>query len=808
MKKISAVLFIFFVLTVTATAQQALFNQDLSNLKVESLTDAEISSYLEKARAANLSEKDIIDGLIQKGLPYSEVTILQERILKLKNANQSGAKANGPQNKTADREVIGGEPPTLKVALDSFEQQIYGMELFTNPSATFNPDLRIATPSGYMIGPDDELIINVYGYSESSERLTVNPDGNILIKNVGPVSVNGLTMEEARSRIIRRLSTIYRGIATGGTKVLITLGNIRTIRVVVTGQARRPGSYTVSSLSTLFNVLFLCGGPSSNGTFRNIELRREGKKIQTVDLYKYLSEGDIGDNIALRDNDVINIPYYQARVKLKGEVKRPGYFEVQSHESLPKLMSYAGGFADSAYRSQIRVLQVGEKERTIAVIEKSQIASYQPKSGDEIIVDKILNRFSNRVTIEGSVFRPGVFDLSPGLTAKQLIDKADGLKDDAYLLRANLSRLLPDQTRQLIAFNPLEMLKGTVPDISLQREDIIRIASLDELRDSLYITVEGEVRKPNRIPFRRGMTLKDAIISAGGFTEAATGRRLEIGRRITEGSENTNQLKTAEILNIDTEKDFELKGNSVELLPFDILVVRNNPGYTPQKSVVINGEIMYGGKYILEGKDDHLTDVITRAGGFTTLANPKGASLKRTPKAEDIDTTARNNALIRFGIGGSNADSLQKIKASNSIGINLQEVLKNPHSSKDIVLEDGDVIFIPKKDAIVKVNGEVLFPAQLSYTPGEGLKYYISRTGGFSDKARKKRIFIISPNGNAKRTHHFLWFRNYPNVEAGDEIYVPKTPDKKGLSTGEVIGIASGLASLAGVVIAILNATR
>ncbi|MDB5231147.1 MAG: polysaccharide export protein [Chitinophagaceae bacterium] len=787
---------------------QQLGNQDLSRIKADAISDLELKSYYEKAKAANLTDQQIFDNLAQRGLPISELTELQLRINRFQ-AGISASTSNGALgNNTNDntRNIVTGGSKTTYALLDSFAKQIFGMEIFSGNPENFSPDLRMATPPDYVIGPDDQLKITIYGFQEGNYKLSVNSEGNINIPNVGPINVNGLTMEDARIRITRKLaSTIYPAINSGRTKVQITLGDIRTIRVIVIGQAKKPGAYNVSSLSTLFNVLYLCGGPAINGSFRNIELIRAGKKIVSLDLYKYLLTGDISENHSLKDNDVIRIPYYETRVKLTGEVKRPGYFESKSEETLPVLLSYAGGYSDSAYTAQLRVLQVGDKERKLTVLDNTEISRYHPQRGDEVIVEKILNRFTNRIILNGAVARPGFYDLTPGITVKQLIERADGIKEDAFTSRATISRLLEDQTRQLIAFNVVDLLSRRSADIPLQREDIVTIPSVFELRGDLNITVEGEVRSPGPYLFKTGMTAKDAILQAGGFTEAATGKRIEVGRRINNNSD-TSSLQIANVFNIDTEKDLNISGNSFVLQPFDIVVVRNNPSYFVQRSVTILGEVKYTGKYVLTQKNERVSDVIMRAGGLTDLSDARAASLKRINKL-NTDTSFKANTLKKLGFD-TTAYEGDINKMSDLIGMNLNTVLERPHTPSDVILEDGDIITVPKRDAVVKVRGEVLFPTQLSFMPGEKLLFYINRAGGFSDKAARKKAYLIAANGNGKRTRHFLFFRKYPRVEPGDEVFVPKMPEKKGLSTGEVIGIASGLASLAGVVIAILNATK
>jgi protein involved in polysaccharide export with SLBB domain len=804
MKRIFAALF-FCCLAATSFGQQ-LLSQDLRSVQADAISDSELKSYYDKAKAQNLSDTQIGEVLISKGLAPTELSKLQARIKSLQVGASSISANRATAAGTETRTTVSSGDETISIKLDPFESQIYGMELFTTPSLSFEPNLRLATPPNYVLGPDDQLQINVFGYSEAQYRLIVSPEGTINIPNVGPIYVNGLTITAAKSKISQKLaSTIYRAISSGQTQVSVTLANVRSIKVVVVGQARKPGTYTVSSFSTLFNLLYLCGGPSKEGSYRFIEVIRAGSIIKTVDLYTFLHGGDISSNISLQDNDVIRIPYYAKRIKLTGEFKRPAYFELKANEALSRAIEYAGSFSDSAYRLQVRIFQVGGKERKIAVLNQEQYSSYTPNTGDEVVAEKISSRFENRVIVAGAINRPGQYDFSNGMTVKALLQRADGIKEDAFTARASISRLKDDLTRELIAFDVKALMAGTFDDIRLQREDIITIPSLYELRDNQIISVEGEVRRAGVIPFKAGMTIKDAILESGGFTDAATGKRLEIGRRIINAEDGKENMQVAEVVVVDTEKDLSLSSNTVQLQPNDIIVIRNNPGYYVQKSIVVDGEVKYTGKYIIAEKNERLSDLIMRAGGVTSLADASAASLERVNKNYVKDTTYKSGTLSKLGFDST--DNLQVFKKVEKIGINLGAIMKAPHSSIDIILEDGDVITVPKRDAIVKVRGQVLVPSQLSYIEGVNLKFYISRAGGFTQKAIKRKTFVLSANGNAKRTKSFLFFRSYPVVNAGDEIYVPEEAVKtgKGLTTGELIGITTALASLTSILLAIFK---
>jgi len=485
------------------------------------------------------------------------------------------------------------------------DTRVYGSEIFRSSSLSFEPNLRIATPANYVLGPDDELNIDVYGYSESHYKLKVTPEGSIYIPNAGPVFVSGMTIDEATSKIKAKLAaTIYKAIKSGATRVQVTLGNIRSIRVTIIGEAKKPGTYTVSSLATSFNALYVCGGPSFNGSYRNIELVRDNKVYRVIDLYNFLLKGSLADNVLLKDQDVIRIPYYQARVSVEGEVKRPGIFEVQPGDNLQDVLNAAGGFSDSAYRSSITVTQITNKERSVATVDQSHFATYQPQGGDVVSVGKVLERYSNRVQLKGAVMRPGYYELSDNLTLRKLVERADGLREDAFLNRGIITRLKDDLTVESVSFNVGDIMDGSASDVPLKRDDVITISSIFDLRDKFTVAIQGEVRKPGTYDYKDSISIKDLIFEAGGFTQTATGKRIEVARRVTNGDATANFTEIAKVVQIDAETDLQGKNTDYYLQPFDVVIVHSNPGYFSQRMVYIYGEIMYPGPYVINSVDE------------------------------------------------------------------------------------------------------------------------------------------------------------------------------------------------------------
>ena len=804
MRKI--ILLICIVICVVPVVAQELQMKDLRTIKVDKLSDNEIAAYYNKLQQTGVSTDQALQIAATKGMPQDEILKLKERI----QAFLGGQKYMKDNNSDTIQNSRNQIKTIAETADELFDKKIFGAELFSTSSLTFEPNLRIATPSNYVLGADDQLLIAVFGFSEANYKLTVSPEGTIYIPNAGPIFVAGLTIESATEKIKSKLaSTIYKAISTGNTKVQVTLGNIKSIRVTIIGQAKKPASYTLSSLSTVFNALYLCGGPNKTGSFRHIELLRNNKIFKTIDLYKVLVNGNLEDNVRLMDQDIIHIPYYDTRVTLAGQIKRPGIFETLPGEPLQKLLDNAGGFTDSAYRSSIKITQITDREKSVADVESSNFANYIPNGSDSISVGMIINRYANRVLIDGAVMRPGQFELTQGLTLKQLIKKADGVKEDAFLNRGIIMRLKDDLSLEVVSFEPSGVLNGTQPDIILKREDKVTISSIFDLQNKKTVLVQGEVRFPGNYDFKDSTSIKDIIFEAGGFTEAASGKRIEIARRVINGDATGTATQMASIVLVDGEKDLRVTASNYYLQPFDVVIIRNNPGYFTQKTVQLQGEVLYPGPYVINSTDEKLSSMIDRAGGLKETADPLAASLKRLNKIDELTTLKTANVGKLSTVSekdSSRADSLSKeaVRPYDFIGINLQEVIAHPGITNDLILEDGDVIFVPKKNQAVKVRGEVLFPTQFAFEQGKNLKYYVDRAGGFSSTAQRRTAFVLGANGNARKVTHFLFFKNYPEILAGDEIFVPKKPEHSG-SVGQTISITSAVVGMASVVIALMN---
>ena len=807
MKKILLVLGLFMLGTIIVNAQ-GLLNQDLRQIRIDQLSDAEILMYYNKVQQAGIPIEQAYQMAAAKGMPATEIQKLKQRIQLI----SSGSRMNSARSGYNRTDTLPGRDSSLymydsmRVPKPLIDPRIFGSELFNNQTLNFEPNIRLATPTNYTVGPDDVLELSVYGIQETNASLTVNAEGSVSIPNVGQVKVAGLSLEEAIQRIkIAMQRTVYRSLQNGQSKLTVTIGNIRSIRVTIIG-SNKPGNYTLSSLTTAFNALFICGGPKETGSFREIELIRNNKVFKKIDLYRFLVNGDQSDNVTLKDNDVIRIPSYKSRVDLQGYVKRPGIFELLPGETFANLLEFASGFSDSAYRSSIKVTQFTDKEFTVKDVTTEAYASYIPQPGDKIEVSKILDRFSNRIKLSGAVFREGTYELVKGMTVGDLIKKADGLREDAYAGRGQIFRLKDDLSKEMVSFNPL-----TNTNILLKREDSIVIKSILELREDYYVSVQGEVRVPGFYEYSDSLTLKDLILQSGGLTDAAYPQKIEIARLIQRDTLTFADVRASDIIEITGMADLSSAEKNVSLKPNDVVTIRRKPGFLKLESVTVSGELQYPGPYVLQKREERVSDLIKRAGGFTPEAYPAGAFIKRY-NLDDTIRLMRKQTVQNIQQQLSLTDTSSSIVTENyereydQIPLNLSKILLKPGSPEDVVLKARDQLIIPKYTAQVKISGSVLFPTQIAYNEDYSFRDYLSSAGGVSDVGRKKRIYVIAANGRAKSTRSFLFFKNYPKVEPGSEIIVPPKQERiNRLSTGEVIGIASALASLAGVVIAILR---
>lgn len=826
-KKILIILLLTFISCLAAYSQA-----NYSDIKVDDLSDAQIRQMIQRAESIGYNDAQLEQMAKAQGMKTEEIEKLRARVTKIRGGVTDSKTAKEDVDvEVKERKVDGVNnekdtpttktPPQIKAdLLRDLRPKIFGAELFANSNISFEPNLRMATPRNYIIGPDDELLVDLSGDNEANYKLKVNPEGVIRLQYAGPISVGGLSIEQATAKIRTKLGGTYPSLRNGRTSIAVNLGNIRSIKITLLGEVVKPGSYTLSSLSTVFNALNASGGPNSNGSFRKIQVIRSNKVVSTVDVYDFLLNGIQQNNIRLQDQDVINIPVYQTRVEIAGEVKRPALFEVLSNESLQDVIRFAGGFSNQAYTAQIKVLQNTNKERRISDITAENFATYRPLNGDKYIVETILDRFENRVEISGAVFRPGKFELEKGLTIKGLIAKADGLTEDAFLNRGYISRLNPDNTLALISFDVAKVAAGTEQDIPLLREDKVTISSIFDLRDEYKVKILGEVRAPGTFDYAENMTLEDVIQMAGGFKEGATARRIEISRRMKNSDAKSDSAKIAQVYTVNIDQNLKLLNKGFILKPFDVIAVRNAEGYQVQKQVKLEGEVLYPGIYTIKQKNERISDLIKRAGGLTASAYADGASLKR-PGAEKVNPEDKNaidnreeenkkflNLKRAQEVGVKDtikAEIEQQLIQSDLVGIDLSRILKKPESRYDLIVEDGDIIRVPRQLQTVKVTGEVLNPNSIVYLPGKSFQQYVNGAGGFTASALKRGAYIKYANGSVEAGSKFLFFNNFPKVKPGAEILVPKKAERERMTAQGWIGIGTAFASLAAIVVSLLR---
>jgi len=798
----------------------ALASAGLENVKVDELSDEQVQEIINKAQANGYTVEQLESLALAKGMPTAEIQKLKARIQNLQGKIKNIGSKEIERKRTEIKEImpIASEDifssvkpkPATSDTIPQKLKRIFGFSLFTTPSLTFEPSLNIPTPKDYQLGPGDEIIIDIWGASQNNYRLTISPDGYIFIDNVGPIFINGLNIDDASRRIISKLGTIYSGLKgpQPNTFALVTLGNVRSIKVTIIGEVNQPGTYTVSSLSTVFNALYLSGGPNVNGSIRNIEILRNNKVYSTLDIYDFLLKGDQSGNIRLQDQDIIRINPYNTRIELTGEVKRPAIYEIKDtlKETLDKIILYAGGFTDKAYRERIKIYRKSIKEKEISDIDYKNFPVFRLKDGDSIPVEPILGRFLNKVRIEGAVYRPGDYELTEKLTLKELILKADGLKGDAFQSRASIYRTKEDLSIEVIPINITNIFAGKEPDIPLIKDDLVVINSIFDLHEEYYIEIAGEVQKPGKYTFIENSTLEDIILLAGGLLESASLSKIEIARRI-KSETLPKDGKTSEIFQFQVNKDFTLPDSAQKfvLQPFDIISIKRSPGYETQRLVYIEGEVLYPGAYTISNRNERISDLLKRAGGFTPEAYIKGARFSRIMSQYD-----KQRLSIISNVLNSSNDSIKLNildTSETNIGIELEKIIRNPGCRYDLLLQEGDRLTIPKQLQTVRVNGAVLYPGSIIYNNSYGFRKYITQAGGFNQNAKRNRSFIIYPNGKVDRTKRFLGFYVFPKVEPGSEIIVPSEPpkEKRRITTAELAALTSALSSLTYITIIMYN---
>lgn len=779
-------------------------NSDLSQIKIEELSDAQILEIRQRAEESGLTEAQMKAALIARGFPPTEISKFEER-LKLIDA---GISTEDLSDRSRQQDTtLTADMPEWDIEFEPGpESRIFGYDLFRNENLTFEPSLNIPTPQNYQVGPGDQIIIDIWGGSQQNYQLLITPDGYIYIDNLGPIQVSGLTIEQASGRIIERLKSIYSGLVgpNRNTYAQVTLGSTRSINVHLLGEVNLPGTYTLSAFATVFNALYASGGPTISGSLRNIQLIRDNEIVAVLDVYEFLMHGKRYNNIRLQDQDIIKVNPYATRIDISGEIRRPGLYEVSENETLNDVISFTGGFSDKAYQRMLTVYRNTDTERKILNIGKEEFADFHMQDGDSIPVAPILKRFENRVTINGAVYRPGEYALNDGLTLIELISRAEGLREDAFLNRGLIYRTRDDLSLEIIPVD-LRAVINHESSITLIKDDIVSVASIFDLREDFYVEINGEVNNEGIFPYMENTTLEDIIVMAGGLKESASLAKAEVARRVRSGDVEPENDKISEIFYFDIDKDLNIssEASGFKLEPFDQVFVRKSPGYEEAQSLSIEGEVVFPGNYILSSKTDRISDLVVRAGGLTMEAYLEGAQLMR-----QVEVNQERRQEILENLMTESADSLQidlEESKEQAIGIDLNNIMANPGSKYDLFLQENDRLIIPKELQTVRLSGALLFPITVRYDESYSFSKYIAMSGGFAGNAKKKKTYVIYANGSVDKTTSFIGIKNYPNVAPGAEIVVPQKQQKDRMTTGEIIGITSALSSMALIIVTIIN---
>jgi polysaccharide export protein len=770
---------------------QELNMEQLSSINVDNLSNDQIRSFWEKAQSQGYTLSDLENLAKLKGVPQIQISKLNQRILMLPSKQKVVSKTTIVEK----QEGIDTFGITDNKNIDIKKSKVFGFDFFQNPKISFAPNVNMPTPENYIVGTGDELIIDVWGAAENSFSQKIDNQGNINLNMIGKIRVGGLNFNEVKTKINSALRQIYSGIsASEGSynKVYtsVSIGNVRTVKVNIIGEVQVPGTYSLNALSTLLNALYACGGPTETGSFRDIQLIRNGNKIATFDVYNFLLKGSQEGNLNLNDQDIIIVPPYKNQVEVKGNVKREGFYEIKDNENLATLIDFFGGFKANAYKDNLVIERIVGAKREVKEVSYSQANTFIMKSGDKLTIQKLSDIYHNKISIGGAVYQPGNYAYTEGMSALDLINRAAGVLDQAHLERGLLFRTTNRVDKQTLNFSVKDLLDKKI-NLPLQTNDSLFIFSNDNIKNKQFVRIEGAVKNPTSIPFMEGLKAEDLIIMAGGFIEGADASTIHLSRQV-----NDENFKTiSEVQHISLSPDLKVSSGSVTLQPNDIITVRYQKGYSAQQLIKIEGEISFPGHYSILTKDERISDFIERAGGITPYAYLKGATLIR--KMKDLSDKEQIKQLQELN-NATNEIKIEKIGNDNEyrVGINLEKIMKNKNSYQNLILKNEDILIIPSEKQTVEVKGLVLAPSLIQYEKGKTLKSYVNNAGGFANNARKRAAYVMYANGSVEGTRNFLFFKSYPKIEPGSIIIIPEKPERKSLSTTETISITTALTTL------------
>lgn len=794
------------------------------------MSDQQVIELIAREQKAGTSQSQIVTKLMQKGVKIEQIRRLRNQYSKQISKAGLSSKADaaisdaetrmrqtedqkqdittaksgtaGETKNEADVEYAEVQGNIKQAESDvSHIHNVFGRNIFNNRLLSFEPSMNIATPPNYVLGPGDHIIIDIYGASQRAVTAQVSPEGKVTLPGVGPVKVSGMTVAAAQGQIRKTLGARY-----SSSQLNLSLGQTRSMTINVMGEVKVPGTYTLSAFSTVFHALYMAGGINNIGTLRNIKVFRNGRLITVVDVYEYILNGRLAGNIRLMENDVIVVGPYECLVGIEGNVKRPMFYEMRPTESVETILKYAGGFTGDAYKKAVRLMRKTGDRFTVHNIEEFDMNSFKLNDGDAITVDGILNRFDNMVEVKGAVFRPGKFQLGKNVTTvRSLIEAADGVTEDAFTAHGVLHRMRADRTLEVVAVDVAGIMSGSVADIPLRNEDVLFIPTIIDRMNERTLTIEGEVISPGTFEYAENTTIEDLILQAGGLTDAASTVKVDVSRRILDPKAKEGSSSISETFSFELKDGFVIDGQPGFVLePYDIVQVRRSPTYISPRNIYVEGEVQFGGALTLSTKNQRLSDAIKAVGGFTDEAYVKGARLIRS--VTDDERQRATDLMRQIRTRGSQNDTIQtsqlNLFKTYTVGINLEEAMKNPGGDQDVVLRDGDRIIVPEYNGTVKISGNVQFPNTVTYEGNKGYKYYINKAGGFGSRAKKSKTFIIYQNGTMAKVG------SGTKVEPGCEIVVP-TKAKKDMSlVTQWLSIGSSITGLAAMIATIANMTK
>lgn len=811
----------------------------VQSISAQSMSDEQVKTYLLKQQKAGADPAKVIPELMKRGVTVEQIQRVRRKYEKemqggtmgkatTGNGDDRSRKNNGdpkvekestsqqvrPIKKNASEEQDGESNTYASMRRemsvffpDSTEQtqqkgpRVFGRDIFNNKNLSFEPNMNLATPANYRLGPGDAVFIDIYGASQKTIQSSVSPDGFVTIEGFGPVQVSGLTVSEANARLRSQLGARY-----SSSNIKLTVGQTRTIMVQVMGNVKAPGSYTLSAFATVFHALYMAGGTDELGTLRNIKVYRGGRLVTTVDLYDYMLNGKLTGNVRLADNDVVMVDPYECLVAITGKVKRPMYYEMKSRESVGTLVRYAGGFTGDAYRKSVRLVRKTGREYSIHTVGEFEMNAMQLADADSVSVDSVLPRFENRIEVRGAVFRPGFYEVGGQINSvRELIRAAEGLREDAFTAHAVLHRMREDRILEAVSVDVDGIMNGRVADVLLRKDDVLFIPTKQEMMTERTLTIHGEVFSPGVYKYAENTTLEQLVLQAGGLKDAASVVKVDVARRMSNPYAYTTDSLISQVFTFSLKDGFVIDGvQGFTLQPYDEVYVRRSPGFSEQQNVEVRGHVMFAGTYTLSKKNERLSDLIKHAGGVTNVAYVRGARLERRLTENERVRYENTLRLSRSQMGAKDSIDNRKLEISDIyyVGINLEEALRNPGSDADVILREGDVVVVPEYNSTVRVSGDVMMPSTIPYTEGKNMKWYIKNAGGYSPNAKKSKAYIVYMNGTARK------LKRNTEIRPGSEIIIPAKPPRTGMNLAQWLSIGTSVATVATMIVTIANIVK